>query len=103
MASICLRRQEGRLGQGNPCWETVPSHFSSATMSDPLNSFLGVKGYHFHFKMRTGPGVVAQTCNPSAWEAETDQVPGQPELHGDTLSPKGKQTNKAGGCFIGKH
>jgi hypothetical protein len=54
------------------------------------------------------PGVVAHAFNPSTWEAEaggflssrpawsTEQVPGQPGLHRETLSRKTKtnQTNK---------
>jgi hypothetical protein len=48
------------------------------------------------------PGVVMHTFNPSTWEAEagrflssrsawsTKWVPGQPELHRETLSQKNK-------------
>jgi hypothetical protein len=50
--------------------------------------------------------MVAHTFDPSTWEAEaggflssrsawsTEWVPGQPELHRETLSQKNKQTNK---------
>jgi hypothetical protein len=49
------------------------------------------------------PGVVANACNPSIWEAEAEglQVQGQPVLHSklrdqlglhsELLSPKGKK------------
>jgi hypothetical protein len=52
------------------------------------------------------PGVVAHAFNPSTWEAEavgflssrpawsTEQVPGQPGLHRETLSRKTKKQTK---------
>jgi hypothetical protein len=52
------------------------------------------------------PGVVAHAFNPSTWEAEaggflssrpawsTEQVPGQPGLHRETLSRKTKKTKQ---------
>jgi hypothetical protein len=52
------------------------------------------------------PGVVAHAFNPSTWEAEaggflssrpawsTEQVPGQPGLHRETLSRKTKKKKK---------
>jgi hypothetical protein len=50
--------------------------------------------------------VVAHSCNPSTWEAEaggflssrpawsTEWVPGQPGLHGETLSKNQKEKRK---------
>jgi hypothetical protein len=52
------------------------------------------------------PGVVVHAFNPSTWEAEageflssrpawsTEQVPGQPGLHRETLSRKTKKKKK---------
>jgi hypothetical protein len=59
--------------------------------------------YYSAIKNEYKPGVVAHAFNPSTWEAEaggflslgpawsTEWVPGQPELHKETLSQK---TNK---------
>ena len=59
-------------------------------------------------RIQTGPSMVVHAFNPCTWEAEaggflswrpawfTEWVPGQPGLHGETLSrkTKNKQTNK---------
>jgi hypothetical protein len=41
--------------------------------------------------------VVAQTCHPGTLEMEPgeSQVPGQPGLHSEALSPKIKEKNEA--------
>jgi hypothetical protein len=61
------------------------------------------KGY---LKLLCKPSVVAHAFNPSTWEAEaggflssrpawsTEQVPGQPGLHKETLSCKTKKNKK---------
>ena len=46
------------------------------------------------------PGVVAHTCNPSTWEAETggSQAGGQPGQLSETLT-QNKKTKRAGGII----
>jgi hypothetical protein len=60
----------------------------------------------YFLKIQYKPGVVVHTFNPSTWEAEaggflslrpawsTKWVPGQPELHRETMSRKTKQNKK---------
>ena len=68
--------------------------------------FIYIVEYYSAIKNEYKPGVVAHAFNPSTWEAEasgflslgpawsTEWVPGQPELHKETLSQNKKQKTK---------
>jgi hypothetical protein len=99
-------------------WFSLPYRFQGSNQvvqldsrclypSNYLASFLGSLISSSKFLKRISkPGLVAQAFNPSTREAEagrflslrpawsTKWVPGQPELHTETLSRKTKQTNK---------
>jgi hypothetical protein len=51
--------------------------------------------------MSTKSGAVAQAYKPSTWEAETGEsrVQGQPGLHSNILSQRGKKMNMSGPQF----
>lgn len=87
----------------NTCWGVVLGIFHHAAMSDPLNILLDVRGYHFKFKKITGPGEVAQTCNPSAWEVEAENFKFLASLSYMEILYLKKANYKAGGCSIVEH
>lgn len=55
-------------------------HLSSVAMFIPPNRLLGVTGTISILKRENGPSVKADTCNPSAWEVETENSKSQASL-----------------------